>query len=125
MRKRKTCTENSDTEMVLHKDVLGIISQYSRPKLWLYWIYNERVHDDEIKFSRVVQADSYYDACVKIFDENAEFLVKNKYIKLSEGTTLDTIIDDIKFKGNHGHHCCSIPKSAKNFCFGWTRLSIG
>lgn len=77
--------DNADenrSSIVLNKDVLGIIKEYARPQLWLYWVYDEHKDNDQVKNSNVIEADNIRDAYIKIYDDIIAMLVRTKIIRL-------------------------------------------
>jgi len=66
----------SNNDIPLHKDVLSIIQDYAKPKLWLYCVYDFCVYNDPISDSKVIEANTYRDVCITIFNENFKTLYK-------------------------------------------------
>jgi len=70
---------SNTVQVNLNKDVLCIIGEYARPRLWLYWVRNDTVYEDSFRFSEVIEAKNRDEALVIIFDTHIRHLFKEKY----------------------------------------------
>jgi hypothetical protein len=85
---KTVCWDNNNidrddsTQLIVNKDVLRLLQNYVRPKLWVYWIHDPTKSQDVFKYLHTVEAESYDDVCVKIFNDNIQRLVRSWLVQI-------------------------------------------